>query len=200
MFHQKIDPTKFYAISDLHLSHHNYTRGVSEWGNKDKCRDFDTIEQMNSAVIYSINDNVPLDGTLFILGDILFGDKTKLPYWVGQINCKTIHYVAGNHCDFIRKNDEYRNLFASYNEYLEVFVGKKMVCMFHYPVKSWRERQRGAYMLSGHEHGDLPYTENELGLDVGWDVWHKPLSWDEIVREMKKKTPTTVGHHNKETN
>lgn len=182
----------------MHLQHKNLVRGTSLWQNKEKCRDFDTIEEMNEAVISSINNTVPKEGILFHCGDILFGDKTKLPYWISKINCSTIYNLYGNHCVWLRKNEEYQKLFSWCGDYLEIFVGNRLVCLFHYPLKSWNERQKKSIAITGHEHGDLPYQENEYGIDVGWDVWKRPLSWKDIEYIISKKVFGTCGHHQEE--
>ena len=41
--------------ADTHYGHKNIVRGVSSWGNKSGCRDFDTIADMNDAMVDSIN-------------------------------------------------------------------------------------------------------------------------------------------------
>ncbi len=199
MFHSIIPENDFYVVSDLHINHANYCRGTSNWTNKDSCRDFTSLEEMNKVVLDSIINTVPENAYLFIIGDILFGDKTKLPEIINYLRPRKQIYLAGNHCDFIRKNQDYINLFDWFGDYLEVFVkkntgGKKLVCMFHYPVKVWRDCDR-SYMLSGHSHNNLPYTEDEPGLDVGWDGWKRPLSFSEIDAILKSRRWKSKDHH-----
>lgn len=196
---QKFDVEELYAVGDLHFSHKNLVRGTSTWENKTGTRDFDTIEQMNETIIKSINDTVPADAVLINLGDMLFGDKSKLPYFRKRINCKKILYIYGNHCGFIRNNKEYQQLFDWCGDYLEIFAGSKLICCFHYSCKIWNESHRKSYHLFGHSHGNLPSEEHERSVDVGWDVWKRPISFIEIDKIMSKKKWVAIDHHNERT-
>lgn len=206
VFNQKFDGKNCYFSSDLHLNHKNLCFPTSSWPDKDKStRKFLSLDEMNEVIIDSINIEVPENGIFFILGDILFGYKGKLPYWVDRINCKEIHYIMGNHCDFIRNSIEYQNLFTSCQDYLEIFCSGKTgkytkCCLFHYPIKVWRDNGKFSYALTGHSHGSLPYTDTELGLDVGWDVWHRPLNFLEIEEILSKRTFQAKDHHSIKTN
>jgi calcineurin-like phosphoesterase family protein len=200
-FYQKYHGEQVYFVGDLHIGHKNLVRGTSEWPDKDTaCRNFNTIEEMNESILSSIVKVVKPNSILFLLGDILFGDKTKLKYWLDRIHCAEKNYILGNHCQWIRKSPEYQSLFNSCQDYLEIICysrsGRKIpVCLFHYPVKQWNNANKGAYMLSGHSHGNLPYTENELGLDVGWDVFKRPISFFEVEDILSKRVYMAKDHH-----
>lgn len=188
----KFNPEKLFFTSDLHLSHKNYCKGVSNWPDTARCRDFNTLEEMNYTIIKSINDTVPEDGVLINCGDILFGDKTKLPNFLAQINCKTHYYLRGNHCEWF---DRYpgRELFTWFGDYLEFEVDKKLVCCFHYACRVWNQSHKGSYQILGHSHGSLPLVGRQL--DVGWDVWKKPISFKEVDQILSKVPINKVDHH-----
>lgn len=202
MFYKKIDRNS-YIISDLHLQHKNLTRGESVWGAGNQTRDFDTTEKMTQAVMDSLQI-VPEDSTLFILGDMIFGDKSKFQHYINNIPTKKLVYIFGNHSKWLRLKPELHNNFIWIGDYLEMYWDKTLVCMFHYPISVWNECHRNAWSLVGHSHGSfgpsLPttYDQGKI-LDCGWDVHKRPLSFLEVEEIMKKKSYTPVDHHNKAT-
>jgi len=204
---------KTYFISDLHFNHRNICRGTSSWENKEGCRDFETLEEMNETILKCISDTVPEDGVLINGGDILFGDKKQIHYFLSRIKVKEHHFIFGNHDDWIQKSanvvhSDYEtenicDLFTTTNHYMEILCslkggGWKQVNLFHYPLKSWNNVNKGAYAITGHEHGDWPYEEWELGLDVGWEVFKRPISFYEVQEIMAKKQSKKIHHKGRE--
>lgn len=167
MFRTKFNSNNFYVTSDLHFDHINICRGTSKWNSG--YRDFNNHKEMNETLINNINKVVPPDGHLFVLGDIKFGDKKQLSNLLGEIKCVNIYYLYGNHCMFIRQDDYYRKLFKWCGDYLEIFVDKQLVCMFHYGCRVWNESHRGSWMLYGHSHSSLPDNLNVKSIDIGID-------------------------------
>ena len=194
---------KCYFVSDLHINHKNICRGTSTW--KNGFRNLDTLESMNYTIFKSINDIVKEDDYLFHGGDFMFGDKSLFESFRKQINCKNIIHFFGNHDKWMRKQmNRIQPHFMWMGDYSEFYCinkygHKKLVCMGHYPIKSWNEMHHNSYMISGHVHGNLPYSENEKGLDVGWDNFNRPLNFYEIDEILSKRVFKPIDHHNKET-
>lgn len=207
IFRQKFDKDNTWITSDFHLGHKNMCRGTSEWPEGKGTRDFDTIEEMDNAVIDGYNKTVPKTGTVLMLGDIMFGDKSKLPAYFDRLNCKNIHFVYGNHDKYIRRSPEYQKLFLSCSDYLEIYFGKKLCVLTHYPFEVWNESHKGSYNLAGHSHGS--YWRSDLrNIDVGVDTWHydiherlTPYTFDEIDKVMRYRKSGIIfpDHHKKET-
>lgn len=201
MFHNKFDINNTFFMSDPHFNHKNYCKGISNWVNKDCCRDFDSLDNMNSVVLESINKTVKEDSHLFILGDFLFGHRKNLEEFRNNIKCNNIYLIFGNHDDKIRNA---RNVFNWSGNYLEIFLGKHLVCLFHYPISIWRECHKGSWLLCGHSHGThFESTKNckSTGkiLDVGWDSFKKPLDYFEIKSIMNTKEYNPKDHHDSTT-
>lgn len=96
-----------YFFSDAHAFHTNICRGTSNWEDKElRCRNFNTIEEMNSAIIKSINSVVGEDDTLYHLGDWSFGGWENIWNFRKQIVCKNIININGNHDCFDVENTE----------------------------------------------------------------------------------------------
>lgn len=76
--------------SDTHFGHENVLKFTGRpWG---------TIQQMNSAIVDSINGRVAADDELYILGDFSFKMTAQDAYGLRKrIACRRIHLVPGNH-------------------------------------------------------------------------------------------------------
>lgn len=198
--------------SDIHFQHKNLCRGVSSWGDhiedpqereeylSHECRDFDTLEEMDQAILDSGNVISDEDVVIFC-GDLVFGDKEagwkKL---ASRFNFKNWIWVLGNHDhDWINKSAHAgkKEEFMFVGDYCEVSYNKQRMCCFHYPMKEWNKRSKGAWAITGHSHGNVPYTDGELGLDVGWDIFQRPLEFEEVNDIMSRKKPVNVGHHSR---
>lgn len=94
-----------YFCSDFHYSHVNLCRGTSKWSNKEEnCRNFNTIEEMNEAIVKSINSVVKADDTLYHLGDWSLGGWENIWNLRKQIVCENIIQINGNHDEAISKD------------------------------------------------------------------------------------------------
>ena len=66
---------KVFVTSDTHYGHKNICRGVTAWRLPDgsipidQTRDFETMDEMNDAIINNINSVVGQDDVLIHLGD-----------------------------------------------------------------------------------------------------------------------------------
>lgn len=97
--------------SDTHFGHKNIVRGPSSWENKDRCRDFDTLEEHNQALVDNINACVQKDDTLYHMGDWSFGGIQNIWEFRKQLNCENIHLILGNHDHHIERNSILPNCF-----------------------------------------------------------------------------------------
>ena len=94
-----------WVTSDLHYNHKNLCRGVSSWENNEKTtRDFKTLEEMNDAIVNSINNCVQQDDELYFLGDWSMAGIDNIWEFRRRITCKIIHFITGNHDKAIKNN------------------------------------------------------------------------------------------------
>lgn len=98
---------KIYFTADLHYGHINIIKGQSVWKNKNACRDFSSVEEMNEKIIESINNIVTKYDTLYILGDVAFKNIYSLVDLMKKIRCKNVHLILGNHDQAIRDNKKF---------------------------------------------------------------------------------------------
>jgi calcineurin-like phosphoesterase family protein len=189
----KIPADRFFVTADTHYSHLNMCRGTSEWP-PEETRDFDTIDQMNEALIDNINAVVPWDGVLFHLGDWSFNGKDKIGEFRRRLNVQMIHLVLGNHDHHLKKSTDQWHHFTSVNRYLEVAVEGQEIVLFHYGMRVWNASHKGSWLLYGHSHGSLP--PQGLSMDVGVDTHnYRPYSFVELKAEMATRKVAITDHH-----
>lgn len=100
-----------YFTSDTHYGHANICRGTSKWEARSEedfqqnTRDFNTLEEMNDAIVDGINSVVGEDDVLYHLGDWSFGGIKNIWEFRKRIKCKNIHLILGNHDHHI-ENDK----------------------------------------------------------------------------------------------
>lgn len=195
MFQIKFFDNSFF-MGCPHINHTNICKGVSKW-TSGGMRDFTSLDDMNDAIINSVNANVKESDHLFLLGDILFGPKVRFNEFFDRINCENLYLVFGNHDDFIRNDIDKLSKFKWWGDYLEISINGQFIVLFHYPINEWRDCSKGSYCICSHSHGmneySHPITSKYKCLDVGWDIFKKPMSFNEIRTIMNKKL--NKGHH-----
>ena len=199
--------------ADLHRGH-----------NKEfiyKKRGFNSLQDHDNHIITTINQLVKLDDILFSVGDLTLNTtEEQFQEFIGQINCKNIYVHFGNHANpmakiYKREMEKvwnqlgglhgaeiypfrYKNL-VFVGDYLEMWVDKQFIVTFHYPLSVFNYMKHNAWALVGHAHhsfqGSLPSNPNQKILDVGWDGYLRPLSFDEIKQIMDKKQYIAVDDH-----
>lgn len=198
---------KVWVTSDIHHSHKNICRGVTNWRTQDgkipinSTRDFQTIDEMNDVLVNNINSKVGQYDTLIMLGDISFGGFENVGKFLDRLVCKNIHLVLGNHDHHIRNNREnIQDKFISVSDYLQVKIYDQDFVLSHYPFSSWNGLNKGVIHLHGHVHlSNKDKWGRGKRLDVGVDGnnYH-PYSLSDIVRMMDLrpiKSEIDVDHH-----
>lgn len=182
-----------WIVSDFHYGHTNICGPkLSSWDKG--YRDFDSLDQMNSCIVNSVNDLVDRKDTLYFLGDWSFGGQDNIVKLRERLNIDNIVFILGNHDHHIHK---YSNLFNEIHSYLEKKINGKLFTLCHFALRVWNKSHHGSFHCYGHSHHSLP----EIGrsMDVGWCKHRKPLNFDEVIKYLSKKDITFVDHHNKGT-
>lgn len=200
-------------FSDPHFGHKNICRGVSEWnltGTHQSTRDFQTVEEMNEAIVTNLNSLIKPQDVAWCLGDWSFGGHENIKIFRNRLNCKRINLIFGNHDQHIEPiNSVYRELFDScqYVKNLSYKIdsgisgkfGKTKLFLSHYSHQVWNQSHHGVIHLFGHSHGSIKGIGKSM--DVGMDTNNLyPYHLDEIIEKMKNISPTFVDHHNEKTN
>jgi calcineurin-like phosphoesterase family protein len=215
--------SNIWFTSDTHYGHKNIVRGTSDWDDKSRCRDFDTIEEHDNVLVDNINKYVKENDVLYHLGDWSFGGIDNIKEFRERINCKNIHLILGNHDHHIERNtDNLQSLFSSVKHYNEIKHGGATFILSHYAMRVWNKSHKGSIMLYGHSHGTLDakphlyspilnptwigdnyFIKNFKTMDVGIDTKFEftPYHLNDILLIMREKEVIlNIDHHDETTN
>jgi calcineurin-like phosphoesterase family protein len=187
------NPESLFFTADTHFGHKN----VMKYCN----RPFSSVEEMNDSIINTWNSVVGELDTVVHLGDFSFLKPDESRKVMEQLNGHII-LVRGNHdydkiidaCGFSDVVD-----FLELKVYEEVDGGihQPISCM-HYPMAVWPSSHYGAWHIHGHSHGTYKQGIGKR-LDVGWDVWQKPISYSTVKDYMAHRMISTIDHHDEDT-
>jgi len=201
---------RMWFTSDTHYNHANICSATTMWTDPITCREFTSLEQMNSHLIANINEKAEQDDILFHLGDWSFGGFEQIQIFRDSIFCKNVHIITGNHDHHIENNkEECQSLFSSVNKYLNLnvkwnvgthFAGEQRFALMHFPIASWDNMAKGAIHLHGHVHfkPSIRIGRGKM-MDVGVDGNKLyPIEMKEVLRLMDKqpiKSMFEFDHH-----
>ena len=175
---------KIFITSDQHFGHDR----EFIW----KARGFSSIEEMNENYVSRWNSVVSKEDDIYVLGDIMLGDKSNIKYFK-QLNGR-IHIVYGNHDSMTRQQ-----LYVETGQVIEddwafmLNYRKYHFFLTHFPCMTGNlEKENLKQMtlnLYGHTHqtsnfyDDRPYMYH-VGVD-SHDGY--PVLLDDIIEEMHAK-------------
>lgn len=135
--------SKFFYIADTHFGHANIIRFDN--------RPFDSVEEMNEALINNWNSVVGRDDTVVILGDFCWGLEDDWAKILDQLN-GVKRLLRGNH-DLKSMSKTLKSKFQSVKDYDEIKDNGKRVLVSHYPNPFYRgDYNPDIICLYGHVH------------------------------------------------
>lgn len=174
-----------YFSADLHFGH----RKVAE------LRGFDDVDVHDAHIIKTWNSVVKPSDIVYILGDLTIGNWNVALEKAGRLN-GIKRLVSGNHDATWPLNKAWRkhlgptlNVFESVTVWEQTTINGTKFLMSHLPYKEDFEHddrymhvrlQSDMPLLCGHVHGK--WQKNGRMLNVGWDVFGRPVSEGEIVK------------------
>lgn len=168
----------FYT-ADLHLGHVNVIRHCN--------RPFQSVDEMDEALVENWNRRVHRDDTVYIVGDLLFRNRRPAGEYLSQMRGTKV-LVLGNHDHAWSKQVNLDEAFACVTNMLSIMDGNRRVTLCHYPMLSWRGSGRGGLMVHGHIHNSTnadywPYLQSHPNiLNAGVDVnGFVPVTLDELI-------------------
>jgi len=210
--HKWEDRNKIFFSSDWH-NYHDPKWDIPIW----KMRGYNSPQESVDDVVSKINAKVKEDDFLYFLGDgFLNATDEQVLEWLSRINCKNINYIYGNHESNIFRIyrqavlEKYGdpeievypmrfNNVVFLGNYQEIYIGKKLIVLQHFPIKTWNNNSRNSFHLHGHSHNTdkSRNPEHPMGkcLDCSWD-WKKDIwSFEEIEDVMSTKEMQIFDHH-----
>ena len=189
--------------SDTHFSHRN----IIKYSN----RPFRDISHMDEVLINNWNEVVAWDDTVYHLGDVALGDKTRWESIFSRLNGHKI-LVTGNHDAVFMGNkqryrEKYEHLYDAFDEVHDNLRGVwldngTIVDLSHFPYDGdshdgdryteYRLHDGGRTLIHGHTHAEFEKMgmdsrvskskRGTLQIHVGQDSWgYKPVSEDEVI-------------------
>lgn len=173
-----------YFTSDTHLGHDKpfiY-----------KARGFPDIKTHDAAIIQRWNEIITPEDEVYILGDLIFGDKDYGEECLKQLN-GIKHFIRGNHDGKTKIEIYLKNSFID-EGYAQVLKYKKYYFyLSHYPAVTTNGKIESLKQIScnlfGHTHSkELFYNDIPWMYNVAVDAHNcYPISIDQILDEMKEK-------------
>ena len=146
-----------YYIADLHFGHAN----AIAFDN----RPFETVEEMNEALILNWNARVTPEDTVYVLGDMFMKHTDRCAAILAQLNGHK-HLISGNHD---RLTPRIAIHWESVQPYLEVNDGSTHIIMCHYPTPFYHGAHHGTVMLYGHVHSSVEWELLEKWEQECWE-------------------------------
>lgn len=167
-----------YFTADTHFYHSN----VLQYER----RPFQTVEEMNEALIRNWNAKVSPEDDIYILGDFTLKGPSPANALLEQLQGRK-YLIRGNHDGFADQKSFRQDAFVWVKDYFELCWQNQYFILCHYPLLSWNGMRQGAFHLHGHQHNKPHYNEgnrhdNLRRLDVGVDAnGMAPVSAEEII-------------------
>jgi calcineurin-like phosphoesterase family protein len=193
--------------SDSHYGHTNIAGPkVSAW--KGGYRNFNSVQEMNDALIKNINNVVGEDDILYHLGDWSFGGVHNIYYFRKSLICKNIHLMLGNHDQHITNKDikfhdtsfNPMDLFESVQNVFTGKIGSREFHLSHYSHQVWPGSHKGVIHLFGHSHNSLKGIGRSMDVGVDTHPEFRPYHINEIFKIMDKIPVKFIDHHESDTN
>jgi calcineurin-like phosphoesterase family protein len=167
-----------FFTSDTHFGHYNSKNGN---GIIKYCkRPFQSIEEMDEAIIANWNSCVSDSDTVYHLGDFAFREPGQ---YRKRMKGKIV-LIQGNH-DYKRLKS-CRNLFENIHDTLYVKVEEVSIFLCHFAMRVWHKSHFNSWHLYGHSHGTL--DDYGKSYDVGVDSNNfTPVSFLQLRQIMNSK-------------
>ncbi len=189
-------PEKTFFIADTHFGDF----GIAKYQSR-----FASSKEMDDAIIHNWNKKVGKEDHIFIVGDMVSGDRVDPAYYLKRLRGRK-HLIIGNHDMNLIHKRSLSQYFESIDsiKVIGLTSGEK-IWMSHYPMADWPDWRKGTYHLYGHIHA----TGNELAsnymkeydraFNVGaMVIGYTPVTLRELTGEAESPDFDTVSYKGKE--
>lgn len=179
---------KRWFTSDLHFGHEFIS----------KLRGFDSVDEHDKAVLNTLLTDETKDKVLFMLGDFCLGGRELKKRYLRILgkHYGEMYFIWGNHDSGLQQAIyQVPKAVRDIEHIRKTKVNGQRIVMSHYPMLTWEGSHRGYWHLHGHCHGNLPTDKTRYRLDVGWDVWRRPISFFDVESQFYKHECELVSHH-----
>ena len=138
-------------IADMHFDHDS----IIAYDN----RPFDSVGEMNEALIANWNRVVGPEDFTWILGDFCTGDTSRWDAHLRRLKGRK-GLIIGNH-DVPETVAVLRDRFEDVAKYREIDDEGRHVVLCHYPILAFHDHYFGWYHLYGHVHASYEWNVTE---------------------------------------
>ena len=168
---------KIFYIADLHFGHAN----IIKLSN----RPFDSVDEMDEALINNWNKVVSDNDRVYIVGDFSF--SRDVDKYISRLTGEKF-LIKGNHDKDIIKKLQHRQKFVDIKDIYRVYDGDNKIVLCHYPLVEWDGFFRGVKHFYGHIHNNTENATYQImksipnAYNVGADILdYTPREYDEVV-------------------
>lgn len=185
-----MNPHEIFFTSDTHFGHEaiiEHDRGRWPLGAQ-----FANIKEHDDYIVEKWNEVVRPTDTVYHLGDFAFRCALPVYEYRRRLNGRIV-LVPGNHDPGFAISKDRWLWQALYDESFrtdeqrpaltEVKVLGQRIVLCHYPMFRWNGSEKGVWHLHGHTHGNVKGPEGSL--DVGFNVWGRPISYGEVAWHLR---------------
>lgn len=171
-----------YYIADLHLGHENIIRLQG--------RPFESVEEMDEALVRNWNVTVKGCDTVYIAGDLIYKSAEPEKY-LSELKGKKV-LIKGNHDEGWLKKADPEKYFVKVVDIAVENIENRVVTMCHYPMLEWKNsRKEGSkklgFLVHGHIHARTDTEEYKTlftlphALNAGADITgFRPVTFREL--------------------
>ena len=167
-----------FFTSDLHIGHRNIIKLCD--------RPYDSIEEMDEALVENWNSVVGKNDRVFHVGDFAYRCSVQHAQEIlVRLNGQKFA-ILGNHDQLAYQLDDWQ--WVRQHEIRK--INKQKIHFYHWPLLEWQGSYGGGWMIHGHQHNkDLEaYKANRHSnriMDVGVDMHgYAPIHFDELAIHM----------------
>ena len=173
-----------FVTSDLHLGHDK----EFIW----RSRGFNSVKEMNEAIVTRWNAVVPHEGLVYVLGDIMLGNNEAEIKLFNQLNGEKI-IILGNH-DSKNRIELYQECGYETDWAKVIKYNGYTFYLSHYPTlcSNLDDAKKGlkgrVINLCGHSHVINPYADEDKGLIYHVEVdAHNcyPVNLDDVILDIR---------------
>jgi calcineurin-like phosphoesterase family protein len=169
------DAEKIWFIADTHFLHPRITHFTSRPVS---------AEDHDEWLLSRINERVGKKDTLYVLGDVSMGNKSKTEKILDRMNgIKTL--ILGNHDRNIEHSTRFANIYQIKNFTFDSPSYRNVhIVLCHFPLLSWERKSHGSYHLFGHVHGRLKGVDGSFDIGVDCNDYY-PLNLSQVLLKLK---------------
>lgn len=164
-------------VSDFHFGHFNILLYDD--------RPFATVKEHDGALLKNVQECVNHSDTLYIVGDLLFGNSNRVEYLMTQLPGRK-YYVRGNHDNKktikeIKKHTEDGTI----HDILTVSPHGQPIVLCHYPMITWDKEFHGSWHVHGHDHKTADYGDGKKRFNVAINLNnYRPFSFEQLKERL----------------